>query len=211
MNHPFLIAGLIVALIIGFVIWSQSGPESVVEPTAPAVTIAIGTLPGLGSLSAPVKIVEFGDYGCTFCGAYFKETILKIREEFVDKGLVQWYWRDFPTLDTKSVEAAAAARCAAAQNAFWPYRDKLIGETLETVKPVEIAENLGLEIEEFESCLRYGEPRALIEEDAQAARGLGVQAVPTFFINGERIVGAQPYEILRAAIERQYVIIKESL
>lgn len=201
-HYLFPIALIILGLVVGVMIWSQSGPAPAVSPVGQLFEVSPGGLPPLGRADAPVKVVEFGDYACSFCGQYFKETLSKIRDEFTQAGQVQWYWRDFATLDPQSVPAARAARCAAEQNAFWPYRDGLFGNGIGDSRLTALAEEIGLGLEDFEECLTAAQPLVFVEQDAKAARELGVQAVPTFFVNGERIAGAQPEEVLRAAIAR---------
>lgn len=190
-HHSLLITLVVVVLVIGVVIWSQIGPEPEVEPTRPLFDVGVGTLPPLGSQNAPVKVIEFGDYACSFCGQYFKETLSKLRDEFVQTDQAQWYWRDFATLSSQSITMASTARCAAEQGKFWDYHDALVLDTNAQVD---------LDQKELESCLSSGRTDEAVTADHQEALRLGIQAAPTFFINGERIAGAQPYEALKAVI-----------
>ena len=167
-----------------------------------------GGLPPLGDVDAPVTIVEFGDYRCTVCARFFATTEMQIREEFIKKGKAKMYWRDFAFLGQDSKVAAEAARCANEQGAFWAYHDALLTMKLEsadfsTERLEEIARNGGLNEKEFNHCVSSGRYRDAIEKDRREGKEAGVQGTPTFFINGRKVAGAQPYEILRVIIEEE--------
>ncbi|TSC66080.1 MAG: DSBA-like thioredoxin domain-containing protein [Microgenomates group bacterium Gr01-1014_80] len=88
-------------------------------------TIAVGNLPAQGPESAKVTLIEFSDYECPFCERHFTQTESKIKTEYIDKGLIKFYYRDFPLsqIHPGAQKAAEAARCAGDQNKYWEYHD----------------------------------------------------------------------------------------
>lgn len=90
-------------------------------------TVAVGNLPSLGSEGAKVTLIEFSDYECPFCERHYTQTESKIKTDYIDKGLVKFYYRDFPLsqIHPGAQKAAEAARCAGDQNKYWEYHDKV--------------------------------------------------------------------------------------
>lgn len=86
-------------------------PDTIPGPAAPPADPALT----LGRSNAPVTIVEFGDYQCTNCGAFARDTEPALIRKYVDTGVVRLVWRDFPWVDAQSVAAAVAARAAGMQ------------------------------------------------------------------------------------------------
>lgn len=117
------------------------------------------------------------------------------------------YW-NFAFLGPESTWSAEAAECAADQDQFWAYHDKLYesqaGENQGAFNKDNLkrfAEEIGLDTQTFNECLDSGKYTSLIQEDTQAAQSLGVQSTPTFLVNGQPVVGAQPFEVFQQAIE----------
>ncbi|HEY5730589.1 MAG TPA: thioredoxin domain-containing protein, partial [Anaerolineales bacterium] len=117
------------------------------------------------------------------------------------------YW-NFAFLGPESTWSAEAAECAADQDQFWAYHDKLYeilvsgnqsAFTKDNLK--RYAEEIGLDTQVFNECLDSGKYTSLIQEDTQAASSLGVKSTPTFLVNGQPVVGAQPFEVFQQAIE----------
>lgn len=114
----------------------------------------------------------------------------------------------FAFLGPESQWAGEASECAAEQDAFWEYHDYLFdnqsGEnrgafTKENLK--RFAEELGLDTTAFNECLDSGRYAGLVQEETNGGRQLGVQSTPTFVINGQAVVGAQPFEVFEQVIE----------
>ncbi len=89
------------------------------------VTVGVGDLPVAGSSNAKVTLVEFSDYQCPFCGRHFTQTEGQIKKTYIDKGLVKFYYRDYPLsqIHPGAQKAAEAVRCAGDQNKYWEYHD----------------------------------------------------------------------------------------
>ena len=121
--------------------------------------------------------------------------------EFPDR--VRLVYRDFPLeFHAGARPAAEAARCAAAMGRFWEYHDLLFVAQPEFRREqlVGYAGRLGLDRTAFASCLDSGRFRDAVEADLNEGRARGVRGTPTFFINGRRLVGAQPIDAFREAI-----------
>lgn len=95
--------------------------------TLTRVTVDVGDLPVLGNQSAKVTLIEFSDYECPFCERHYTQTELQLKKEYIDKGLVKFYYRDFPLsqIHPGAQKGAEAARCAGDQNKYWEYHDSL--------------------------------------------------------------------------------------
>jgi protein-disulfide isomerase len=163
----------------------------------------------MGNPGAPVHIIEYGDFQCPYCLKFWSETEPQLIEEYVNTGKVYFEYRSMGAfLGPESAWAAEGAYCAGDQGKFWEYHDTLfVNWTGENVgdythdKLVKYAETLDLNLQEFESCLSEGKHKWTVEQDAAQAEAAGVRATPTFFINGVKVEGAQPFSILKQYIE----------
>ena len=113
-------------------------------------------------------------------------------------------YKDFPLpAHAFAMPAHEAARCAGDQGRYWAYHDVLFERQprFERDDLVGYAVDLNLDRDRFERCLDGRRFRAAVEADFAEGRELGVRSTPTFLINGKPIVGAQPVERFRAAID----------
>lgn len=131
-----------------------------------------------------------------------------IEEEFVSTGQVMVQSRPIATQGEESVLAAQAAECANEQGQFWEFHDTLYanqrGGNKGAFSPENLkrfAEALGLDTAAFDSCLDSGRYASKVREDTEKARQMGVNAVPTIFVNGRAV--AWYLETVRAAIEEE--------
>lgn len=171
--------------------------------------VATADDPSLGRADAPVTIVEFADFGCP----YSRESSFVVRElaaKYPES--VRFVYRDFPIAELHPIaqKAAEAAQCAQDQGMFWEYHDKLYQNQNDVSEDrlVEFATELNMNTFQFESCLSSGRYVDEVIADYQAGVEAGVRGTPTFFINGNRIAGAIPKEILDALI--QSIVSRES-
>jgi protein-disulfide isomerase len=161
--------------------------------------------PSLGNAGAPVVMIEYGDFQCTFCGRFAREVEPELRDRYVESGTLRMEWRDFPYLGQGSVDAAVAARAAQEQGKFWEYHDLLYQNQsggFPREKLVELAREAGLDAQRFESDLSSGEYERAVAEDFREGQQRGISGTPTFVINGEVLAGAQPLEVFEDAIGR---------
>jgi Na+/H+ antiporter NhaA len=154
-----------------------------------------------GPDTAPVTLVEYGDYQCPYCGQA-EVVIRELLDEFGDE--LRYVWRHLPLNDVHSNAqmAAEAAEAAGAQGAFWPMHDKLLSAQDE-LTPRDLkryAEELGLDVERFWDELRRREYAERVAEDVASADASGVAGTPSFFINGRRHQGAYDVQTLTAAV-----------
>jgi protein-disulfide isomerase len=221
-----VIAGVIIAAAIVYVSGSDR-PGRAVGPAVPsaggaaAAAAVLGNLadddPSLGSPSAAVSVVEFGDFQCPFCNRFFREAEREIIETYVKTGQVRFVYRDFAFLGDESVAAAEAAECADEQGTFWPYHDRLYnfiwdtyfakgqnGENVgafSTSNLQRLAAEVGLDTARFSECFSSRRYRAEVEKDIADGRAAGASGTPTTFINGRMLVGALPFSQFASAIE----------
>lgn len=160
----------------------------------------------LGDPNAPITIVEFSDFECPFCGRFYSQTLGQLKEEYIDTGKVKLIYRDFPlSFHPQAQPAAEAAECANEQGKFFEFHD-LIFENQSLLGPAtysQWAADLGLDVEQFDSCLDDGKYRAEVQADFAAGQAAGVSGTPTFFINGQKIVGAQPFSVFKQIIDAE--------
>jgi protein-disulfide isomerase len=160
--------------------------------------------PVKGDQNAPVTIVEFSDFQCPFCGRFWSQTLPQIKEDYIDTGKVKFVYRDFPlSFHQYAQKASEAAECADEQGKFWEYHDKLFEnqQFLDTESLKQYAADLGLDTEKFNSCIDTGKYSSEVRKDFQDGQTNGVSGTPTFFINGQKLVGAQPYSAFQQIID----------
>jgi protein-disulfide isomerase len=119
-------------------------------------------------------------------------------------GKVRLVYKDFPLPGhALAPPAHEAARCAGAAGKYWEYHDRLFQAqpNFERADLLRYARDLGIPAQPFAQCLDSGRFRGLVEADIQQGRLLDVARTPTFFINGQRIEGAAPFERFKEAID----------
>jgi protein-disulfide isomerase len=157
-----------------------------------------------GSPDAPVTIVEFSDFQCSYCQA-----AQKTLKELLDKytGKVRLGFRDFPLkqIHPQAQQAAEASRCAGEHGKFWEYHDLLYANQakLDFSGLTEDARAAGLDVQAFSLCLASGKFKAPIESDLQAGTISGVSGTPAFYINGVPLSGVQPASAFEKIIESE--------
>ncbi len=164
--------------------------------------------PVRGNADAPVTIDEYGDFQCPSCGAFARSVEAELVRRYIETGRAKLVFHHFPWIGPESKRAAEAASCAGAQGSFWSYHDLLYanqhGENsgfLSSDNLKRFASQLGLDRAAFDRCLDLGSYRAAVEADFQTGLRLGLNSTPTFIVNGQRIVGAQPLAVFAAVID----------
>jgi protein-disulfide isomerase len=163
--------------------------------------------PAKGSEKAPITIIEFSDFQCSFCWKFWKETLPRLDEEYIKTGKVRFVYRHLAILGPPSVAAAQAVDCAGDQGKFWEYHDTLFTSkglfSFTNGQLKRHARNLGLDGAAFDQCLDSGKYAKKVEGETGIGRLLGANGTPTFFINGLRLVGAHPFETFRTIIDEE--------
>jgi protein-disulfide isomerase len=169
--------------------------------SAPRVEVSVDNDPFKGPKDAPVTIIEFSDFQCPFCRRV-QPTLKRLLEEYPNK--IKHVFRDFPlrNIHPEAQKAAEAAQCAEEQDTFWPYHDKLFEMSgLQVSDLKQYAKDLGLNTEAFDKCLDSDKYAQEIEADFQDGQNAGVSATPAFFINGQPLSGAVPYERFKELVD----------
>lgn len=194
-----------------------TSPQSPSQPNTQPIRVSIDDDPMKGNPNAPITIIEFSDYECPFCGRFYVNTLPLIEENYINTGKVNFVYRDFPiqSIHPNAVPAALAAECADDQGMFWQFHDmifenKSIWEKLEGEKLLNefgrYSVVLGLNIEEFNSCLESNKHLDEVRNDLQDGQSYGVSGTPGFFIGNDnsgyiKVSGAKPYPIFEEILE----------
>ena len=159
--------------------------------------------PYLGEEDAPVVIVEFSDFFCTYCKRHFDQTFTPLLENYGK--YIRYVYRDFARLTAESTPAAAAAQCAFEQGKFWEFRAEFFENqgSLGRDFYLETAQKYELDYEEYTACLDGNRFLDEVEFDGLDGQIAGVRGTPGFFINGQILSGAQPYNIFERMIQRE--------
>ena len=149
----------------------------------------------LGQADAPVTIVEYSSLTCPHCGAFHRDTLPKLKKQYIDSGQVKIYFRPFP-FDPYATAGAMLAQCVApaAQFNFLDVLFKRQMQWIQSEKPMDelqkLARQAGLSESDFVVCLKDESKLDSIRQmQSAAAEELGVRSTPTFFINGEKLEG----------------------
>lgn len=155
-----------------------------------------------GLASAPVTLVEYGDFQCPFCGRAHP-VVKALTRQLGDR--VRFCFRHFPltTIHPLAQQAAEAAEAAGAQGRFWEMHDLLFErqEGLGGVFLVQYAASLDLDRERFQRELASHEHAPRVREDFMGGVRSGVNGTPTFFLNGVRYDGPHELDAMLEAVE----------
>ena len=216
MNKKGIIVGVIVVAIVTGISVSYLSPSSEtvnldMGRTHGTISTAMGS-PILGDPSAPITIVEFGDYQCERCYEWFHETKPSIVQDYIDTGKANLVFVDLAFLGKDSIPASMATYCAEDQEMYWEYHDLLYNfqehvdngwANSERLKA--FAYSLGLDFELFESCLDSEKYSKRVQYNIQQAKDNGIRGTPGFFIVGpdgqQKIGGAQPFSVFKNVLD----------
>jgi protein-disulfide isomerase len=205
-----IVALAFVGLLVYLGVLSRSQAGIKIDLAGVETGITEDGFPYQGSPDAPVKLIEYSDYLCGHCRNFVLETEPKIINDYVATGKVQYIYHYY-ALGEAQVLLEEAGHCAADQGHFWAY-NKLMFENQERFRTVESLEGLQallnefagqaeLDVAEFETCWNSHQYQKSIIELIQSAQEKGIGGTPTFSIQGELIVGNQPYEVFQQTIE----------
>lgn len=202
-----LVFGLVIAVLVVFfgvaILYDyansgDSGPDALKSGTLVGKAVSAYASE---SNTGKVKIVEFSEFQCPYC-AKAAPTVKRIKEEYGDD--VEIVFKHFPlNFHRYAQKAAEASECARDQGEFSEYHDILFENqrALDISSLKKYAKDLGLDSERFNSCLDSGEKTSLVQNDLKEGQSRGVSETPTFFINDQMVVGAQPYEVFKEIID----------
>lgn len=162
----------------------------------------------LGPNNAPVELVVFEDFQCPFCREFFNTVFPSLKVDYIDTGKLRFVHQSFAFLGSESVLAAEAARCANEQNSFWDYRSVLYKNqgpenagTFTESSLTKFAEELSLNKPRFAACVSGRTYKTAVEQETESGRVYGVNATPTFFVNGRKLEGVFPYGDFKRIID----------
>ena len=170
--------------------------------------------PILGSESAPITIVEFGDYQCEACYAWFHNTRDTLIDNYIETGKAKLIFVDLPFLGRDSPTSAQASYCAEDQGQYWEYHTMLYifqdghpdSGWADRDRLNSFAFSLDMNIDEFNECMDSSKYKKRVKANYDEAVKNGVQSTPTFIIISqdgamEKFAGAQPYSVFASIIE----------
>jgi len=191
---------------------AQAGPQIIKN-------VSLDDDPMKGNPNAEITIVEFSDFQCPFCWKFYTQTLPLIEQNYISTGKVNFVYRDFPiqSIHPNAVPAALASECADDQGKFWEMHDIIFKnqknwQDLQTTQFTSIFKEyvieIGLDIDEFDSCMTSGKHFEEIQNDLNDGREYGVTGTPGFFVGNEdigftKLIGAQPFSSFQRVIEQQ--------
>jgi len=204
---------LVIPIIIGIIsVFFLFGIENDEEVLFSKKNLMENGSPLLGDPSAPITILEWGDYQCTYCYRFHQSSLNIIIEEYVDSGKINLVFKDFPLNGPDSILGAEAAYCAGDQGKYWSFHNELYsnwaGERTGWINHDSLnkfAKSVNLEIGEFTTCLVEHKYKQKVLELEKFGKEIGIDATPSFLIfNDKKIIkirGNQPIDTFRQAID----------
>jgi len=204
-KYSLLIIPIAIGMIAGLFLsyYSESDNESNLLTTTKLIE---GGSPIVGNPDASITILEWGDYQCTFCYKFHKNTLNVIQEDFIKLGKVKLVFKDFPLNGPDSLLASEASFCAYDQGKYWAYHDELYknwgGErtgwiTRESLD--KFANTVNLNLEEFNRCLDEQKYQNKVLSLYEFGKEIGIDSTPSFLVfSDEKIIkirGNQPLEV----------------
>lgn len=168
--------------------------------------------PIMGDPSAPITILEWGDYQCTFCYKFHQNTLDTIKQDFIETGKAKLVFKDFPLNGPDSILAAEAAYCAQDQEKYWQYHDEIYknwkGERTGWITRESLdrfATTVNLDLDKFNMCLDEHKHLERVNQLHEFGKEIGIDATPSFLVfNNEKIIkirGNQPLEVFLKSLD----------
>ncbi len=162
--------------------------------------------PILGDSNAPITILEWGDYQCTFCYRFHENTLDIINNDFIKTGKVKLIFKDYPLNGPDSLLAAESSYCAEDQGKYWQYHDELYknwgGERTGWITRESLdrfAVTVDLNLIEFNTCLDEHKYQNRVSALYEFGKEIGIDATPSFLVfNDQKIIkirGNQPLDV----------------
>ena len=176
------------------------------EDTKTVWRVPVGNSPVQGKADAPITIIEFSDFQCPYCKRV-EPQLKKIHDTYGDKVRLVWKHEPLP-FHPRAIPAAALtleARAQKGDKGFWDAHDKLfdIQPKLEDADLEKAASELGLDVAKFKAAVKDNKYKKDIDADMELGEDVQASGTPHFFVNGRRLVGAQPYEKFSKIIDEE--------
>ena len=204
---------VVIAIIAIFTVVTLSTPTSFDKlPASASLDTDYLTI---GSANAQVTLIEYADVRCPACKQFFDQADSSIRDTYVKTGQIKFNFRNYTVVDdiihdTDSQRGAQGIRCAADQKRGWDFRDSMYsnyrGESSGVITDKvlkDLAKALGLNQDQFNSCLDTNKYKQAIADEKTEAKKKGVSGTPTFFlsINGvEQLIQYSTYDDIKSKI-----------
>ncbi|GAA0624639.1 DsbA family protein [Streptomyces crystallinus] len=225
-KKPFVIGAAVVAAaaVLGIASYgasSSGGAKKGADSSAQAVEPPAGTFPELeklarrdgkdalaqGRADAPVVMIEYADFKCSYCGKFARDTEPALVKKYVDAGTLRIEWRNMPIFGAESEAAARAAWAAGQQGRFWQFhtaayahgaKEKGFGKD----RLRALAEQAGVgDLDRFVRDADSDAAKSSVKKDQDEAYSLGASSTPSFVINGRPLAGAQPLDAFAQAVD----------
>jgi len=215
MKKPLILGGIISVIIAIIAISAlSSDSNNIMENTTPNSSISplsfsnliTSDTPLKGDPSAPITLIEFGDFQCPNCGRFARDTSPQIEASYVESGQVSMAFKHFTVIGPDSKYAAMASQCANDQGMFWEFHDELYNNQgpensgwANKANLKKIALNMGLDEQSFDSCLDSNKYQSLVENDLNLAKKIEFTGTPSFLLlkndgsKPQALTGAYPY------------------
>ena len=195
---------------VAAVVTAPAGPRAL-DVAREIYKVPLGDSPIRGAATAKVTMVVFSEFQCPFCGRV-EPTLAQLLERYGDDLRVVWKHAPLP-FHERALPAAIAAEAARAQGRFWQMHDRLFSQqtALAAADLERHAGEVGLDLARFATALADPAQKARVEADLKLGETFAVRGTPTFFINGRRLVGAQPLDAFIAVIEEERARADEKL
>jgi|TARA_B100001105_G_scaffold160225_1_gene128946 protein-disulfide isomerase len=205
MKFYYLLIPILIGLAVGAILVISSTDSNDSKTYTVSKLIENGS-PIKGDPNAPITILEWGDYQCTFCYKFHQNTLDIINEDFIKTSKVKLVFKDYPLNGPDSLLASEASYCAQDQEKYWQYHDELYknwgGErtgwiTRESLN--QFAMTINLNLKEFNNCLDNHTYKDHVNSHYQFGKEIGIDATPSFLVfNGDKIIkirGNQPLDV----------------
>ncbi|HSM26340.1 MAG TPA: thioredoxin domain-containing protein [Anaerolineaceae bacterium] len=204
-----LVSVIVVSLLITAIVIYQSqkpiGEIKIIEEKPRPETNGLT----MGNPNAPIVVEEFSDFQCVACYRFWQNFEPEFIDRYVSTGDVLFKYVPFSFIGNESFQAAEAAYCAEEQGRFWDYHDMVFlnwnGENngnFSDRRLVAFAEAIGLEGNSFQTCLNSNRYNNEVQEGLRYGRSLGVNATPTFSVNGEVVFGDTLFSTIDALLNK---------
>ena len=194
---------LSLALIGGGWYYSKNHPPTAAIVNSPKTNQLPVSVAGisLGNPAAPVVIEEYTNFLCPACASFALVTFDQIKEDYIKPGRVKFIFYIFPPL-----ELAQAAICAEEQGKFAEYHAYVFEHQTQITKEGDLkdfAVNVGIDGTQFAACYAKEEIKTKAAKWTEEGNKREIDSTPTFFINGQKLVGAQPYSDFKKIIDEK--------
>lgn len=179
-------------------------PENEQLPVIDTSKIDLTGQPMMGEEDAEITIIEFSDFECPFCSRAANGPVKEVIKNYVDTGKAKLYFINYPLGFHQYAQVAAeASECANEQGKFWEMHDKIFENqaSLSDTSLTNWAKEIKLDMNMFNGCMNDGKYAEEVQKDMAVAQAVGVQGTPSFLINGQLIVGAQPFEAFKQILD----------